>query len=68
MTTSGSGVDPHISVANARIQARRVAAVRDLPLEEVEALVDDNTDGRFLGLLGEPGVNTTTLNQALDDR
>jgi K+-transporting ATPase ATPase C chain len=68
VTTSGSGVDPHISVANARIQARRVAAVRDLPLEEVEALVDDNTDGRSLGLLGEPGVNTTTLNQALDDR
>jgi potassium-transporting ATPase KdpC subunit len=68
VTTSGSGVDPHISVANARIQARRVAAVRDVPLEEVEALVDDNTDGRFLGLLGEPGVNTTTLNQALDDR
>jgi K+-transporting ATPase ATPase C chain len=68
VTTSGSGVDPHISLANARIQARRVAAVRDLPLEEVEALVDDNTDGRFLGLLGEPGVNTTMLNQALDDR
>ena len=65
VTTSGSGVDPHISVANARIQARRVAQVRGLPLGRVNQLVDDNTDGRFLGLLGEPGVNTTTLNEAL---
>ena len=66
VTTSGSGVDPHISQANAALQARRVAAVRELPLEQVQALVDENTDGRFLGLLGEPGVNTTKLNQALD--
>ena len=68
VTTSGSGVDPHISVANARIQARRVAAVRGMPLGRVDQLVDDNTDGRFLGLLGEPGVNTTKLNQALEGR
>ena len=65
VTTSGSGVDPHISPANARIQARRVAQVRGLPLERVNQLVVDNTDGRFLGLLGEPGVNTTKLNEAL---
>jgi K+-transporting ATPase ATPase C chain len=65
VTTSGSGVDPHISVANARIQARRVAAVRGLPLERVDQLVDDSTDGRSLGVLGEPGVNTTKLNEAL---
>jgi K+-transporting ATPase ATPase C chain len=65
VTTSGSGVDPHISVANARIQARRVARVRGLPLARVNQLVDDATDGRFLGLLGEPGVNTTKLNEAL---
>jgi potassium-transporting ATPase KdpC subunit len=65
VTTSGSGVDPHISVANARIQARRVAQVRGLALERVNQLVDDSTDGRFLGLLGEPGVNTTKLNEAL---
>jgi potassium-transporting ATPase KdpC subunit len=65
VTTSASGVDPHISLANARIQARRVAAVRGLSLDRVERLVDDNTDGRFLGLLGEPGVNTTKLNEAL---
>jgi K+-transporting ATPase ATPase C chain len=64
--TSGSGVDPQISKANAEIQARRVAAVRRLPLAKVQQLVEDNTDGRFLGLLGEPGVNVTELNLALD--
>jgi K+-transporting ATPase ATPase C chain len=64
--TSGSGVDPHISTDNAEIQARRIAAVRNLPLDKVMQLVSDNTDGRFLGLLGEPGVNVTELNHALD--
>ncbi len=49
VTTSGSGVDPHISVANARIQARRVAAVRNLALGQVNELIDDATDGRSLG-------------------
>jgi K+-transporting ATPase ATPase C chain len=68
VTTSGSGVDPHISVDNARIQARRVAAVRNIPIAQVDQLVDDNTDGRFLGLLGEPGVNVTKLNLALGAR
>ena len=66
VTTSASGVDPHISQANARIQARRVAAVRHLPAARVAQLIDEHTDGRFLGLLGEPGVNVTTLNLALD--
>ncbi len=66
VTTSGSGVDPHISEENAAIQAHRVAAVRGIPLERVQQLVEDNTDGRFLGLLGEPGVNVTKLNTALD--
>jgi len=65
VTTSGSGVDPDISQANARIQARRIAAVRHLPLSRVDALVRANTDGRFLGVFGEPGVNTTKLNEAL---
>ena len=65
VTTSASGVDPHISPANARIQARRVAQVRGIPLARVNQLVDASTDGRFLGLLGEPGVNTTKLNEAL---
>ena len=68
VTTSGSGVDPHISQANAAIQAKRVARVRGVPLARVQQLVKDATDGRFLGLLGEPGVNTTKLNHALDAR
>jgi potassium-transporting ATPase KdpC subunit len=65
-TFSASGVDPDISRTNAGIQARRVAAVRHLPLARVLRLVSDNTDGRGLGVFGEPGVNTTTLNHALD--
>jgi K+-transporting ATPase ATPase C chain len=64
--TTASGVDPHISKDNAEIQARRVAAVRGLPLQRVKALIDDNTDGRGLGVLGEPGVNVLQLNLALD--
>ena len=66
VTQSASGVDPHISQANARIQAHRIAAVRKLPLDQVEDLISDHTDGRFLGLLGEPGVNVLELNLALD--
>jgi K+-transporting ATPase ATPase C chain len=65
-TTSASGVDPQISVANARIQARRVAQVRGIPLARVRALIDEHTDGRFAGVLGEPGVNVLELNIALD--
>lgn len=65
VTTSASGVDPHISEANARIQAHRIAAVRGLPLERVEDLIEANTDGRFL-VFGEPGVNVLKLNIALD--
>jgi K+-transporting ATPase ATPase C chain len=66
VTQSASGVDPHISQANARIQAHRIAAVRKLPLAQVEDLISANTDGRFGGLLGEPGVNVLELNIALD--
>jgi K+-transporting ATPase ATPase C chain len=66
VTHSASGVDPHISAANAHIQAHRIAAVRKLPLSQVEDLIAANTDGRFLGLLGEPGVNVLELNIALD--
>lgn len=65
VTTSASGVDPHISEANARIQAHRVAAVRGLPLERVLELVAEHTEGRFL-VFGEPGVNVLKLNIALD--
>ena len=66
VTTSASGVDPHVSEANARIQARRVAALRGLALGRVEDLIEENTDGRFLALFGEPGVNVLKLNLALD--
>jgi K+-transporting ATPase ATPase C chain len=66
VTTSASGVDPHISLANARIQAHRIASVRRLSLGRVDALIDDHTDGRFLGVIGEPGVNVLELNLALN--
>jgi K+-transporting ATPase ATPase C chain len=66
VTTSASGIDPHVSPANARLQSRRVAAVRSLPLATVQRLVEQNTDGRGLGFLGEPGVNVLMLNLALD--
>jgi K+-transporting ATPase ATPase C chain len=66
VTSSASGVDPHISHANAAIQAHRIAAVRNLPLAKVQRLIADHTDGRFLGVLGEPGVNVLELNLALD--
>jgi potassium-transporting ATPase KdpC subunit len=67
VTTSGSGIDPHISPAYAQLQASRVADVRGLPLERVEELIDDATDGRFIGFWGEPGVNVLELNLALDE-
>jgi K+-transporting ATPase ATPase C chain len=66
VTQSASGVDPHISEANALIQAHRIAAVRNLPLAQVEDLISASTDGRFLGLFGESGVNVLELNIALD--
>jgi K+-transporting ATPase ATPase C chain len=66
VTFSASGVDPEISQANAWIQAHRIAAVRQLPLTKVDELISDHTNGRFLGVLGEPGVNVLQLNIALD--
>ena len=66
VNTSGSGIDPDISIANADIQAHRVAAVRHLPLSEVMTLVSKHTHGRGLGFSGEPGVNVLELNLALD--
>ncbi len=65
--TSASGVDPQISVANARIQAGRVAARTGIPKARVLALVKDNTDDRALGLFGEPGVNVLDLNLAIQE-
>ncbi len=66
VTASGSGVDPLISVANARLQTERVAEERGLTADEVLALVDDHTSSRTLGFLGEKGVNVLELNLALD--
>jgi potassium-transporting ATPase KdpC subunit len=66
VTTSGSGIDPDISPAYAELQSHRVAAVRHLPLSEVQKLISENTDGRSLDFFGEPGVNVLKLNLALD--
>jgi K+-transporting ATPase ATPase C chain len=63
---SGSGIDPEISPAYANLQARRVAAVRHLPLATVQALIKRYTEGRSWGFFGEPGVNVLELNIALD--
>ena len=66
VTTSGSGIDPDISPAYARLQSRRVAAVRHMTLAAVRKLISQNTDDRSLGYFGEPGVNVLKLNVALD--
>jgi len=67
VTASASGLDPNISVANARLQAPRVAEERGLDLDTVMRLVDDHTSGRDVGFLGEKRVNVLELNLALDE-
>jgi K+-transporting ATPase ATPase C chain len=67
VTTSASGIDPHIAPANARLQSARVAKERGLSEDRVAELIAEHTDGRFLGLFGEPGVNVLELNLALDE-
>ncbi|MGB8464024.1 MAG: K(+)-transporting ATPase subunit C [Terrimicrobiaceae bacterium] len=67
VTASGSGLDPHIGVRNAELQAPRVATERGLGLDAVHAEIVKATDGRSLGILGEPGVNVLKLNIALDN-
>ena len=67
VTASASGLDPDISIANARLQVNRVASQRGLGVAVVEQLVEKYTNGRQLLVLGEPGVNVVELNLALDD-
>jgi len=67
VTASASGVDPSISISNARLQAARVADARGMDVDDVLVLVDDHTSNRPLGFLGEKGVNVLELNMALDE-
>src|ERR1035437_7279766 len=67
VTASGSGLDPHISLRNAELQTLRVAKARGLDVEKVRALIQQNTDGADLGILGDAGVNVLKLNIALDE-
>jgi K+-transporting ATPase ATPase C chain len=64
--TSGSGLDPHITLEAALEQRERVALARDLSTDQIDTLIAKHTQGRFLGIFGEPGVNVLNLNRGLD--
>ena len=66
VTCSGSGLDPHISVAAAQYQVSRIAENTGRSEEEIKAIIDEYTEGRFLGVFGEPRVNVLKVNLALD--
>jgi K+-transporting ATPase ATPase C chain len=68
VTSSGSGLDPHITVENAVLQARRVALARGMSDQGIQRRIAEHTEGRTLGIFGEPRVNVLTLNLALDGR
>lgn len=64
--TSASGLDPHISIENAKLQAQRIAKIRGLQISKLDELISNNTDSEFLGIWGQEGVNVLKLNIALD--
>lgn len=64
--TSASGLDPHISIENAKLQVKRVAKIRNIPEPKVQKLIEENTDHELLGIWGQEGVNVLKLNIALD--
>jgi K+-transporting ATPase ATPase C chain len=68
VTTSASGLDPDVSPAYARLQAARIAAARGVPVQEVQSVIDDNSEGALLGFIGQPRVNVLLTNRALDAR
>lgn len=68
VTTSGSGLDPDVSPAYARLQAARIARARGVPVQQVQSIIDAHIEGAFLGFIGQPHVNVLMTNRALDAR